>query len=276
MGLHKKTLMIIETARGILSEHRPMTVRQVFYQLVSRQVIENTKGSYAGISNILVTARQEGIIPWDQIDDRLRRPRTVSMWDGLADFAETAINVYKRNVWATQENIIEVWLEKDALSGIFEDVLNPYGVALNVGRGYDSWTSIHNAALRYGNGENVVILYFGDFDPSGEDMIRSLQQRLAFFRTRPEIIKKALTHEDIKTYSLPPDFTKKTDTRAKDFIKKHGDISVELDALPIDVLKQRIIEGVESYMDLKTLAQTKQLESAEKHKIVMALRDFGG
>lgn len=91
MGLHKKALAIIATARDILSEHNPMTVRQVYYQLVSRQLIENSKSSYQSVSNALVMARQEGIISWNWIDDRLRRPRTVSMWDDLSDFAETAM-----------------------------------------------------------------------------------------------------------------------------------------------------------------------------------------
>lgn len=272
MGLHKKALAIIATARDILSEHNPMTVRQVYYQLVSRQLIENSKSSYQSVSNALVMARQEGIISWDWIDDRLRRPRTVSMWDGLADFAETAIRAYRRDVWAGQDSFIEFWLEKDALSGIFEDILNPYGVTLNVGRGYDGWTSIYNASGRYGSGEGVVVLYYGDFDPSGEDMVRSLKERLAFFQSCPEIIKMALTFDDITRYNLPPDFAKKTDSRAKRFIAKHGDVSVELDALPIEALKRRIIQGIETYMDLEALEKVKELESIEKDKIAMALQ----
>lgn len=272
MGLHKKTLDIIETALDILSEHKPMTVRQVYYQLVSRQLIENSKSSYQSVSTALVMARQKQIIPWTWIDDRLRRPRTVSMWDGLASFAETAIRAYRRNVWAEQDTLLEFWLEKDALSGIFEDILNPYGITLNVGRGYDGWTSIFNASKRYGSGEGVVILYFGDFDPSGEDMVRSLKERLAFFESCPEIVKMALTHDDIIKHDLPPDFAKKTDTRARGFIAKHGDISVELDALPIEILKNRIIEGVKAYIDLKALQRVKELEAIDKDKIAVALQ----
>lgn len=272
MGLHKKTADIIETARDLLSGHNPMTVRQVYYQLVSRQLIENSKSSYQSVSNALVTARREEIISWDWIDDRLRRPRTVSMWNDLSDFAETAIRAYRRDVWAEQDTLIEFWLEKDALSGIFEDILNPYGVTLNVGRGYDGWTSIYNASERYGNGAGVVVLYFGDFDPSGEDMVRSLKERLAFFQSCPEIVKMVLTFDDITEYNLPPDFAKKTDSRAKNFIARHGDISVELDALPIEILKNRIFKGVEKYIDLDALQRVKELESIDKGKIAAALQ----
>ena len=149
MSRHAKTVELIEMARDILEEGYPMTVRQIYYRLVSSQVIENTRPQYQAVSKALVAARQEGAIPWEWIEDRLRRPRQVSMWGGLPDFSETCRRAYRRDVWDTQPGDVEVWLEKDALSGIFEQVLNPYGVTLNVGRGYDGWDSIHNAAERY-------------------------------------------------------------------------------------------------------------------------------
>ena len=168
MSKHKKTREILDVIHSILVADNPMTVRQVYYQLVSRQVIKNDRGKYQAVSNILVWARQEGLIPWEWVEDRLRRPRSVGMWDDLVDFGETVLSAYRRNVWEGQPSYLEVWLEKDALSGVFEDVLKPYGVTLNVARGYDGWDSIHNAARRYQDYEGVVVLYFGDFDPFGD------------------------------------------------------------------------------------------------------------
>lgn len=269
MSRHAKTVQMIETARDILAEHHPMTVRQVYYQLVSRQVIKNNRGQYQAVSKALVAARREGFIPWNWIEDRLRQPRHVSMWGGLPDFADTCSQAYRRNVWETQPIYIEVWLEKDALSGIFEDALSPYGVTLNVGRGYDGWSSIHNAANRFD--PDSVVLYFGDFDPSGEDMVRSLRERLADQGAEPEILKCALTSDDIARYKLPPDFAKRTDTRAARFIAEHGDVSVELDALPVEVLKKRIIEEVEVRMDLDALAELREVEAAERDELMEAL-----
>lgn len=271
MAKHLKTVQIIETAYEILSETNPMTVRQVYYQLVSRQVIKNNRSQYQAVSNALVAARKEGRIAWDWIEDRLRRPRTVSMWDSLADFSETARRAYRRDVWATQPQYVEVWLEKDALSGIFEDVLNSYGVTLNVGRGYDGWDSIRNAAARFRNGDEVSILYFGDFDPSGEDMVRSLRERLGFFDCAPEIHKCALTLEDVRRYNLPPDFTKATDSRRAAFVKKWGDVSVELDALPVTVLTARLREEIESRLDLNALAEIKHIEEVEREQLAKGL-----
>jgi hypothetical protein len=267
MGKHAKTLHLLDVAREVLTAIHPMTVRQVYYQLVSRQVIENNRGQYQAVSMALVAARQDGTIPWAWIEDRNRRPRQVSMWAGIADFGASALAAYRRDVWTTQTSYVEVWLEKDALSGIFEDVLTPYGVTLNVGRGYDGWDSIHNAAARYGDGSSTTVCYFGDFDPSGEDMVRSLRDRLGFFDCRPEIIKSALTAEDIDAYHLPPDFTKATDSRSAAFVAKHGDVAVELDALPVDVLRGRLVTDVESGMDLDALAEVRATELDEREHL---------
>ncbi len=252
----------------VLSATNPMTVRQVYYQLVSRQAIKNNRCQYQAISNLLVDARKNDEIPWDWIEDRLRRPRAVNMWDNLADFAETVKRAYRRDVWADQPAYLEVWLEKDALSGIFEDALKLYGVTLNVGRGYDGWDSIKNAAYRFAGHDDATILYFGDFDPSGEDMVRSLEERLGFFDCFPNIVKCALTHEDIKRYNLPPDFAKTTDTRARAFIARYGNVSVELDALPISVLRERLISEVESHMDMEALEEVKETQEEERVKLV--------
>jgi hypothetical protein len=193
------------------------------------------------------------------------------MWDGLEDFAKAVHRAYRRNVWESQRQYLEVWLEKDALSGIFEEVLEEYGVTLNVGRGYDGWDSIHNAAGRFLGLERATILYFGDFDPSGEDMVRSLRERLGELEAKPEIIKCALTLEDVRRYNLPPDFTKTTDSRRTAFVARYGDLSVELDALPLEVLRERVVIEVEARMDLDALAEVREVEERDRELLVQAL-----
>lgn len=271
MAKHAKTQNLIQAAYDILAAYNPMTVRQVYYQLVSKQIIDNNRSQYQAVSNALVDARKEGLIPWGWIEDRLRRPRHVNMWADLQDFSNTAIKAYRRDVWTTQPIYLECWLEKDALSGVFDSILNPYGVTLNVGRGYDGWDSIHNAAERFGTGDNKVILYWGDFDPSGEDMVRSLRDRLSFFGCKPQIIKCALNHDDVTRYNLPPDFTKTTDSRAPAFIAKFGNLAVELDALPAKVLQTRLKNEVDKFMDLGALEVVKTTEAADRNRLTQAL-----
>jgi len=268
MALQKKTLNLIEQAYNVLQEYNPMTLRQVYYQLVARHVIDNKRSEYQRLSNALVKARQEGMIPWEWVEDRVRQPQMVSMWRDLRDFIETVKHAYRKNVWDRQPRYVEVWLEKDALSGIFADITGEYGVTLVVGRGYNSWSAYKEAAERFlSMGKPVTILYFGDFDPSGEDIARALQESLNFFGISPEIEKVALTMQDVIDYDLPPDFTKKTDTRAAKFIEKYGDLAVELDALPLPVLQEKIRTSLEARLDMEALQETQKAEFHERQKL---------
>lgn len=149
-------------------------------------------------------------------------------------------------------------------------------MTLNVGRGYDGWDSIHNAADRFAARYNEdsgwgTVLYFGDFDPSGEDMVTSLRKRLAFFDCEPDVTKCALILEDIEMYALPPDFTKRSDTRRKAFVARYGDVAVELDALPVNVLEDRLRTEVESRMDMDALAYVSEVERRERDQLVELL-----
>lgn len=278
MGRHAKTQRIIDEAYAILAAFNPMTVRQVYYQLVSRQVVENSRGAYQSVSDALVAARREGMIPWSWVEDRLRQVRHAGDgWEDVEQYWRAHMRYiadgYSRAVWPTQPTYIEAWLEKDALSGILEDALLDYHVPLNVGRGYDGWSSIYQAAQRYAQHEQAVtILYFGDFDPSGEDMVRSLRDRLAALDSLPTILKVALTPEDIERYSLPPNFTKATDSRRQKHIERFGDLSVELDALPPDVLRDRIVSEVESHLDLDALQHIREQERRERQHLADRVR----
>lgn len=282
MGRHAKTQRIIDEAYAILEDFHPMTLRQVYYQLISRQAVkvlpgQNPKSVYDSVGNALVDARREGLIPWEWIEDRLRKVRHASDgWDDVQAYWTSSLrwlaDGYSRAVWPSQPRYIEVWLEKDALSGIFADALIPYNVPLNVGRGYDSWSSIHEATLRYADmaarGKPTTILHFGDFDPSGVDMPRSLQERLAELACHPNIVTVSLTWEDVRDRRLPasiePIATKKNDSRAKAFIAKFGDIAVELDALPSTEMRARIIAAIERYMDMDALAAVRAQEVVDR------------
>lgn len=266
-GISAKTKELIATAVEILTAHNPMTLRQLYYQLISRHALENNQSQYDRLGVAVVRARKDGTIPWGWIEDRSRLPRHVDMWNSLDELVSACADAYRGNVWNSQPGYIEVWLEKEALSGIFETELDHYGMTLNVGKGYDGWTSICNAAERFNGWGAATILYFGDFDPSGVHMIKSLGDRLAHFDCHPTIVPCALTKEDIERYNLPPDRTKKADKRAAAFIAEHGDISVELDALPIDVLRARIVEEVESRMDMGRLEQVLKQDVEERQEL---------
>lgn len=230
-----------EAAREELAAGHPMTLRQVHYRLVSRADVThpNTISAYNTLGGWLRDDRLTGLIPWEWMEDRLRVAKGGAMWDDPVPFLVSVRGDYYRNPWQDQTHYVEVWCEKDALSGIFSDVLSTYSVTLNIGRGFDGWSSIKRAADRYhwckDEGIDTTVLYFGDFDPSGEDMHRSQIERFATLGVYPKIPKVALIHQDARR--LPGDVTKADDTRAAAFVAKYGDLAVELDALPVDELR---------------------------------------
>ncbi len=262
-----------EAAREELAIGHPMTLRQVHYRLVSRDDVihPNTVSAYDTLSGWLRDDRLAGVIPWEWMEDCWRHAMEWAVWDAPATFLHGVRDDYHRNVWQDQSHYVEVWCEKDALSGIFSSVLGRYGVTLNVGRGYDGWSSIKRAAERYqlqrhDHGmEEITVLYFGDFDPSGEDMHRSLQERFATLGVYPEIPKVALTPEDARR--LPGDVTKADDSRAAAFVAKYGDVAVELDALPVGELRGRIRTEVEALMNMEALAENDFIERRQRREL---------
>lgn len=114
----------------------------------------------------------------------------------------------------------------------------------------------------------TVIFYLGDHDPSGEDMVRDIDDRLGEFGClRMDVKKLALTMEQVKRYDPPPNPAKITDPRAKDYIAKYGDKSWEVDALPPDVLARLIRRGFESVIDKEMMDVIKKREEEDKHRL---------
>lgn len=268
----KKRASLMFAARDILHEEHPMTVRQVYYQLFSRGWLTNSQSSYRQVVGALVDARQYGILPWTHIEDRTRQPRTVTQYDDLSRFLERVKTSYRRDVWQRQPTYVEAWLEKDALSGIFQDQLRYYGITLNVGKGYDGWASIQEASQRLQaaqeNGQDTAILYAGDYDPSGLHMEVSLRERLSYFNCKPEWQRLAITRDDIDTYDLPPEPGKRSDTRAEWMEDRYGElIQVELDALPLRVLRNRIIDTVEEVLDMQAFQETLDQQASEREQL---------
>jgi hypothetical protein len=272
------TLALIMAAKAIFERDRPLvlSLRQLYYQLVVAKQVTNSPKSYKMVGRAMVRARKEGIIPWEWMEDRLRRPRAPQMWPTVGSYLRAVRHSFRADIWEFQPRLTEVWIEKEALAGIFQTELYELGMTLNVGRGYDSLDSIRNAALRYRHwaehrseieGQTIrtdqcTVLYYGDWDPSGADMDRSLKERLNYFGAYPHIIRCAITPDDIERYNLPPDPTKTTDSRSPAFIALHGRVSsVELDALPVRVLRARIQSEAARRIDRVALQAARDVET---------------
>lgn len=215
-----------------------LTVRQIYYQLVSKRVIPNIIQAYGRYDRILVNLRRRR----PDVDARIV-DRTRPLFKGEVSF------------WKGQKNYVEVWLEKDALSSLVKQVTSIYGCALQVTRGYPSLSVIRDLSERVPKTCRLVILYLGDFDPSGEDIFRHINKeaKKKFFNVVLE--KVALKKDDIKKHGLPPIPAKRTDPRYKKFVKKHGNRAVELDALPPKILLKKIGDAILRFTDLEAQAQ---------------------
>jgi hypothetical protein len=240
---------------------------------VSKQIIDNNIDAYMKVSRDLSTARLQGRIPWDWVEDRVRVPTIWAGYDSPDDFLSGMANHYQRQVWYDEPCYIEVIIEKDALSGIFSDILSDYRVALNVGRGFTSVTASKEIADRLAEWGSfdlpIHVLTFGDFDPEGLEIPTSLEASLRYHHPSLDLSVKrcALVWDDIEQYQLPPNPAKKGSRLAPKFIEQYGDNTVELDALPIEVLEQRIRDEIEALMDLDALAEIKEREETEREQL---------
>lgn len=262
--MRDNSLKIVEGINKVLSEYdMPLTIRQIYYQLVSRHIIENSLKSYKNFDRIAVKGRREGLIDASKIEDRSKPLIKQASWDGLHDFMETVSISYKKNVWNEQAEYVEVWVEKDALSGVLEPIINKYDCHLAVGRGYQSLSNKCRAKARF-EGKQATILYLGDFDPTGLDISRDLTQEFEGIATIERI---ALNEAQIKEHNLPPIPTKPTDSRTAKHIEQYGDVAVELDALPPDVLKELCATAILNHLDLKAFQETKEAEKRDLSQI---------
>lgn len=290
----------LETINEIIEEYQEqgykLTLRQLYYQLVSRDIIPNLLPEYAKLSNLLKEGRMGGIVDWDAIEDRLRQPSVPGSWDSPKDILKSALYAYEKPRMKGQNTYLEVWVEKDALSGVLKRVTEKYHIPIVVNRGYSSATAMFDAYERFVYADNKgqrekKILYLGDFDPSGVDMIRDINTRIVeFIKGRYgnpidddyqiaseygfSVLPIALTLEQIRLYNPPPNPAKQTDPRAKDFIKTHGSTSWEVDALRPEVLNSILEKVILDNIDLELYESIIYQEEAEKDKLRQFIENF--
>ena len=253
----------------VVNEYDVITVRQLFYQLVSRGVIEKSERAYKGLvvrrSGLL---RQKRRIPFSKFADATRWQRKPQTYDDLSDAMWSMVFSYRKALWADQDTYCEVWCEKDALAGVIYETTEEYDVPLMVSRGYSSLTFLHTAAeaIReaHSSGKRVVLYHCGDYDPSGQDAARAIRDTLGDMAQVPfEFEQLAVTPAQIDLFGLPTRPTKKTDSRAKNWVGG----SVELDAIDPATLQELVANALDQHLDQQKLAQAMIAEKAEKESL---------
>ena len=255
------SLTIIASANNIIDEYSKqgfkLTLRQLYYQFVSRDLIPNKQSEYKRLGSIINDARLAGLIDWDSIEDRTRNLQKLPHWNSPAEIVDACINQYKIDKWENQNYRLECWVEKEALAGIIENICNEHDVPFFACKGYNSQSEMQTAGRRFkgytrkfkGFSQTPVVIHLGDHDPSGIDMTRDTQDRLKMFMGGMEIKRIALNMDQIERYSPPPNPAKTTDSRYQTYIASFGTESWELDALEPSILVNLIDTTIKSFKD---------------------------
>jgi hypothetical protein len=255
-----------------------LTLRQVYYQLVARGMIPNNERSYQNVGQLISNGRLAGLIDWYAIEDRTRYVRSRPHWNEPAEIVASAASQYHIDLWDTQKQYVEVWVEKDALIGIIEQTARKYDVPCFSCRGYTSQSEMWGAAQRImrksRQGERpCTIVHLGDHDPSGIDMTRDIRERLALFGAEScemTINRIALNMDQIDEYNPPPNPAKLTDSRVEKYIREFGEMSWELDALEPNALDELVSRTIEQYIDQDEMDRAKMRQQEEKEQLAYA------
>lgn len=294
--------LVVAQALVIIEEYAEkgltLTLRQLFYQFVSRDWIQNSQAQYDRLGGIITNARMAGLISWTALEDRTRFVRKNTHWRDPAHIMAACRDSYLRDLWADQPIRPEVWIEKDALVGVIEGVCRKYDVPYFSCRGYTSASEMWGAAQRFNrrleNGQRTVILHLGDHDPSGLDMSWDIWKRLAVFANynyeevhqtyseeeayaykqfgsaetdAPVVRRLALNYDQIEEFDPPPNFAKFSDGRIKNYVPLYGQSSWELDALDPETIISLIEDAVLEYRDDNIYANAYTEQEADRAKL---------
>ena len=287
---HKSSREIIDAAEKIIEEYEDqgfqLTLRQLYYQFVARDIIANKLSEYKRLGSVINDARLAGEISWSSIEDRTRNLRGFNHYESVADYLHQMADRYHRNLREGQTTYIEVWIEKDALTGVIESVCHYNDVDYFACRGYVSQSEQHEAARRIRNKlyeedcERAVILHLGDHDPSGIDMTRDIEDRMKLFLSKNgedhlfSIQRLALNMDQVEHYTPPENPAKTTDSRFEAYMNQFGTSSWELDALSPKVIQNIVRNAIADHTDSALFDFKRSIQIDERESIVKIADNF--
>jgi hypothetical protein len=254
--------------RGYAAEGFDLTLRQLYYQFIARNLFPdswqdsttgstNNERSYKKLGVIIADGRMAGLIDWDAITDRTRTVKEVSHWSSPESILQSCAHSFRIDKWASQPNHVEIFVEKDAMLGVIENVCEELDVPYFACRGYSSISALWEAGHKRMRPKmlavrkrKLCVLYLGDHDPSGIDMDRDVRDRLTTFLgdigdKEFEVARLALNMDQIEQYEPPPNPVKATDSRSAAYRERFDtDNCWELDALDPPVIVELIREAV--------------------------------
>jgi len=283
-----ETKDLLARCQSILSDYKDdglqLTVRQLFYQLVSRDVIANDQSQYNRLQRIVKRGRRSGYLDWEMIVDRGRPLRQRQRWDSPEEIIEDSAQSFHLDLWQDQRFRPEVWIEKDALVGVIEPTCKAWDVPYLSTRGYVSDSAAWRGAQRFrgimdgeksdrnepaqdGGIEQIpVVIHLSDHDPSGVDMTRDLREKFELFGLRFPIERVALTMDQIRQYEPPPNYAKASDSRSEGYVEQYGTECWELDALDPSVIQSVVEDAVQEQVTSRESFAARKEERKEQRE----------
>jgi len=201
-----------------------------------------------------------------------------SHWDSPAQILDTCANQYAIDKWQNQKHYIEVWVEKEALMGVVEKVSKELDLTCFSCRGYSSQSAMWRAGMRMilqeREDKETVVLYLGDHDPSGINMTSDIRSRLMMFGARTQVDRIALTMDQIRELSPPPNPAKQTDSRFTEYQAKYGGECWELDALEPAYIENLVRDKVYELRDVDLWQEMLEKEATEKAKLKALVKNL--
>jgi hypothetical protein len=275
-GLGLKSLALIRAMVEIVEAAQPITGRGVGYKLFVKKLIPSMKtGDMQRVYRLLKEARERGMIPWDWIVDESRQLEKTASWDNPDEFARNMINSYRREYWNQQPVRVEVWSEKGTVRGVLRPVLDEFGIGFRVVHGFASATIVHDVA-EDDDGRELIVLYVGDWDPSGLCMSEhDLPDRLKRYDGAHVVLKRiALTRDQLAGLPSFPASDKTKDTRYSWFTRNYGHECWELDALDPNLLRDCVRKQIEDYIEPVAWERCKVTERAEQVSLRGIMRSW--
>jgi hypothetical protein len=271
-GRSRKSIDLIAAMYAAAETAQPITGRGIGYKLFSQGLIPSMdKPSMQGVYRLLKEAREDGTIPWEWIVDETRALEKVSTWEDPEAFVETVHRAYRRDFWAHQPCRVEVWSEKGTVRGVLQPTLDEYGVGFRVMHGFSSATTVNDVA-QDGDGRPLIVLYVGDYDPSGMFMSeKDLPERLdRYGGDHIELRRIALRKRDCTALGDRPSFRaaeKRSDPRYPWFVKRYGQRCWELDAMDPNALRARVDQEIRANIEPKAWERCAIVDAAERESL---------
>lgn len=270
-----KTLALVKNVQTILNDNAdilPLTLRQIFYMLVSNYGFPKEEKAYKRLCNTIGHARRASYIPMEAIrDDGLSRIDPDG-WEGEQQFIDTFkahARRFRYNRQMHQPQYTFVWCEAEGMLPQLANYCDNFGVSVLSSGGFDSITTKHNVAVEASRYPIVEVLHIGDHDPSGVHMCNSLDEDLlAFVDTLGgdvTVTRIAVLPEQIEAMDLPTAPPKQTDRRS------FTGLTTQAEAIPPAALRDIVQAELRGRFDMDVLDATIASELAVRRSLTSRL-----